>query len=136
MKVILVVPVTVNVVVVLSEKLLSLGSLSIMTRFIPSPFLIPNQRPYCPLFESNSSLIAPFTRTLTPVMMYLMWDNLVIFASIIVRILLKIITILTELRISGIRQNAIYESSFWALSKECKWYFNHSELKFQIFTLK
>ena len=42
------------------------------------------------------------------IMMCLISVNLAIFASITARILLKIITTLTELRILGIKQNVIY----------------------------
>ena len=86
------------------------GCSSVTVKFIPSLCRILNQQHCSQLFESKLSLIVLFTQILIVVMMCLMSVNLVIFVSITVRILRKIITTLTELRIFGTKLNAIYVS--------------------------
>lgn len=81
-----------NVVAVLLGKSQYSGFSNEMARFIPSLFLMRNQRHYCQLSERKLSLIALCTRIPFVVMMCLMSVNLVIFASITARISLKITT--------------------------------------------
>lgn len=81
-----------NVVAVLLGKSRYSGFSNEMARFMPSLSLMRNQRHYCQLSERKLSLIALCTRIPFVVMMCLMSVNLVIFASITARILLKITT--------------------------------------------
>lgn len=81
-----------NVVAVLQGKSRYSGFSNEMARFMPSLSLMRNQRHYCQLSERKLSLIALCTRIPFVVMMCLMSVNLVIFASITARILLKITT--------------------------------------------